>query len=48
MTWTDKQEHFFQAVAHGWKPKGKQGGSKLTAVKAKELLSEAKTKALSK
>ena len=46
MPWTDKQEHF-RAVAHGWKPKNpklKKGG--LTADKAKELLSEAKHKAL--
>lgn len=36
MPYSGKQERFFQAVAHGMKPKN---GSQLTAGKAKELLS---------
>lgn len=41
MPWTEKQERYFRAVEHGWKPS--KGKKKLSPQKAKELLDEAKS-----
>lgn len=38
MPYTDKQRRFFQAVAHGMKPRKTGEGRGLTTGKAKELL----------
>lgn len=42
MPWTEKQERVAQAVAHGWKPKGKAKG--FTKSFAKQVISENKEK----
>lgn len=39
MPWSEKQNRYFQAVAHGWKPRRKGQARPLSASKAKELLS---------
>lgn len=38
MPYTEKQEHFFRAVAHGWRPSKSEKGSTLSKEKAEELL----------
>ena len=47
MPYTAKQEKFFRAVEHGWKPPAAMH-SKLSAGKAKELLSHVGKKKKSK
>jgi hypothetical protein len=40
MPWTKKQKKLFNAIAHGWKPKGKVKGIKLSKAKAAKMAKE--------
>lgn len=40
MPWTKKQKKLFRAIAHGWKPKGRVKGIKLSRRKAAKMAKE--------
>jgi hypothetical protein len=46
MPWSPKQTHYFEAVSHGWEPSDPKLKGKLSPDKAKQLLTEARQKAL--